>query len=98
MARGQAVACVAKSQRNGIPLDTPAVDDFNTHWADVKNAVIQRFNEDLDLWDSNNKFSNKKFYNLINKLDLLPEWPLTPKGKLKINNDTLELFEDSFPS
>ena len=97
MARGQAIACVAKSQRNGIPLDTPAVDDFNTHWKDVKDAVIQRFNVDLDLWDSDNKFVNKKFYNLIDKLDLLPEWPLTPKGKLKINNDTLKDFAGTFP-
>ena len=28
---------------------------------------------------------------------LSSEWPRTPKGKLKINNGTLELFAEGFP-
>ena len=96
-ARGQSIACVAKAQRNGIPIDNAAVDDFNTYWEDVKDSVIQRFNKDLNLWDENSKFSNLKFAELITKLDLNSEWPRTPKGKLKINTGTLELFADAFP-
>jgi hypothetical protein len=86
MARGAAIACVSKAQRNGIPIDTAAVNDFNTYWEEVKDSVIQRFNKDLNLWDENSKFSNEKFKQLIDRLDLSAEWPRTPKGKLKINN------------
>ena len=97
MARGAAIACVSKAQRNGIPIDTAAVNDFNTYWEEVKDSVIQRFNKDLNLWDENSKFSNEKFKQLIDRLDLSAEWPRTPKGKLKINNGTLELFAEGFP-
>jgi DNA polymerase I len=97
MARGQSMACVAKAQKNGIPMDTAAVQDFNTYWEDVKDSVIQRFNKDLNLWNENSKFSNVKFYTLVEKLDLLSEWPRTPRGKLKTNNSTFELFADVFP-
>ena len=97
MARGQSMACVAKAQKNGIPMDTTAVQDFNSYWEDVKDSVIQRFNKDLNLWDENSKFSNVKFYTLVEKLDLLSEWPHTPRGKLKTNNSTFELFADVFP-
>ena len=97
MARGAAIACVSKAQRNGIPIDNAAVDEFNAYWDEVKDSVIQRFNKDLNLWDENSKFSNEKFRQLIERLDLSVEWPRTPKGKLKINNNTLELFADAFP-
>ena len=96
LARGQAMACVAKAQRNGIPMDNKAVAEFNAYWPDVKDSVIQRFNKELNLWDSNSKFSNEKFYNLVEKLNLLSDWPRTPKGKLKVNKHTLEQFK-SFP-
>ena len=68
MARGAAIACVSKAQRNGIPIDTAAVDDFNAYWEEVKDSVIQRFNKDLNLWDENSKFSNEKFRQLIDKI------------------------------
>ena len=46
------------------------------------------------MWDDSCKFSNSKFYLLIKKLDLLSEWPTTPKGRLKTSKETFELFDD----
>ena len=97
MARGQAMACFAKMQRNGIPVDNKAIAEFNAYWPDVKDSVVQRFNKELNLWDENSKFSNEKFNDLIRRLDLTSEWPRTPRGKLKTNSSTLELYEDAFP-
>jgi len=97
LARGQSMACVAKAQHNGIPVDNNLISDFNLYWNEVKASVIQRFNKKLQLWDSDSKFSNAKFAELIKRLDLFAEWPRTPKGKLKTNSDTLELFADIFP-
>ena len=97
LARGQIMACYAKVQRNGIPIDHEKVSLFNENWDDVKHSVIQRFNKELNLWDENSKFSNEKFNQLIKKLDLLGEWPRTPKGKLKINEDTLKLYYKIYP-
>ena len=96
MARGQSMACVAKAQYNGISFDTPLVEDFNSYWPYVKDAVIQRFNEKIGLWDSNSKFCYNKFEELIVSLGLFSEWPRTPKGKLKTNKETLELYDDSY--
>ena len=96
MARGQAMVCVAKCQNSGIPVDNVLVSDFNHYWQDVKGAVIQRFNKKLNLWDESGKFSNTKFHALIERLDLLTEYPRTPKGRLKTNTDTLALFADSY--
>ena len=97
LARGQIMACYAKVQQNGIPVDNEKIELFNDNWASVKHSVIQRFNKELNLWDENSKFSNEKFYALIKKLDLLSEWPRTPKGKLKINEDTLKLYYKIYP-
>jgi len=97
LARGQVMACYAKVQRTGIPIDQEKVELFNDNWSNVKHAVIQRFNKELNLWDVDSKFSNDKFYTLIKKLDLLGEWPRTPKGKLKINEDTLRIYYKTYP-
>ena len=97
MHRGQSMACVAKTQINGMPIDNLLVNDFNEHWESVKKLVIQRFNKKLKLWDENNKFSNVKFEQLLKKLDLYNEWPRTPTLKLKTNADTLSLYSDTYP-
>jgi len=96
LARGQSMACVAKVQQHGIGFDINLVEDFNNYWPHVKDAVIQRFNNKIGLWDSNSKFCYDKFEELIKRLDLLGEWPRTPKGKLKTNKETLEIYDDSY--
>jgi len=96
MARGQAMACVAKAQFNGIPFDKKLITDFNEYWPHVKDAVIQRFNKKINLWDDASKFCHDKFETLIRQLDLFSEWPRTPKGKLKTNKETLELYDDDY--
>ena len=97
LARGQIMACYAKVTHNGIPFDTALVDDFNNYWHLVKDSVIRKLNKELDLWDEDCKFSHNKFYKLIKNLDLLGEWPTTPRGKLKTNRETFELFDDYYP-
>ena len=42
IARGQAMACFAKCQKNGIPVNNKAIAEFNAFWPDVKHHVIQR--------------------------------------------------------
>ena len=97
MARGQAMACYAKINKTGIPVDTALIQEFNDYWQLVKSAVIQRFNKDLGLWDENSKFSNKKFSDFIHKLGLQSDWPRTPHGKFKTDKNTYELFDDIYP-
>ena len=95
LARGQAVACVAKAQCNGMPVDNHKLVLFNTYWNDAKEGVIENFNKQLDLWEDG-KFSNKKFSNLIYKLNLQDEWPKTPQGKFKTKEEVLDLFKEDF--
>jgi hypothetical protein len=97
LARGQSMACYAKVTHNGIPFDPAKINDFNTYWLLVRNAVIKKINVELNLWTDDCKFSHDKFYSLIKKLDLLGEWPTTPKGRLKTNTETFELFDDYYP-
>tara|TARA_R100001086_G_scaffold236568_2_gene160056 strand:- start:1266 stop:3122 length:1857 start_codon:yes stop_codon:yes gene_type:complete len=97
MARGQVMACYAKVTSNGVPMDIKKLHEFDTYWPLVRNTVIQNFNKELNLWDESCKFSNSKFYLLIKKLDLLSEWPTTPKGRLKTSKETFELFDDIYP-
>ena len=96
IARGQAMACVQKTQLNGIPVDNKLIEEFNEYWPDVKNSVIQRVNKKLNLWDEDSKFSNEKFEKLVRRIGLFDDWPRTPKGKLQIRSETLELFADTF--
>ena len=96
IARGQALVCVQKTQLNGIPVDNKLIEEFNEYWDAVKNSVIQRVNKKLNLWDEDSKFSNEKFEKLVKRIGLFDEWPRTPKGKLQIRSDTLELFADTF--
>lgn len=97
MARGQTMACYAKTTKNGIPVDTALLQEFDDYWPYVRSSVIQRFNKDLNLWDVDSKFSHKKFTDFIKKLNLLSEWPRTPNDKLKTDKDTLEIFDDIYP-
>jgi len=97
MARGQTMACYAKTTYSGVPMDIKKLNEFDTYWLLVRNSVIRKFNKELNLWDENCKFSNNKFYAFIKKLDLLSEWPTTPKGRLKTNVETFEMFDDSYP-
>ena len=95
--RGQSMACVASVLKNGMPVDVKQMKTFNDYWPLVKDSVIQELNQSLGLWDEKSKFSHQKFEQLVRKLDLITEWPKTPKGKLKTNGDTFDIFKETYP-
>ena len=95
--RGAAMAAVAQSQKTGMTIDKNLVNDFNIFWPLVKDSVIQELNKSLGLWDDASKFSHKKFGELLKKLGLETEWPLTPKGRYKTREDVFEIFEETYP-
>ena len=77
--RGYAVACVAQVERNGIPIDLKLVNEFNEYWPLVKNKLIRRYNEDLEVFTDDLKFNNVKFEELIKKNKLF-NWPRLKSG------------------
>ncbi len=77
--RGYAVACVAQVERNGIPIDLKLVNEFNEYWPRVKNKLIRRYNEELEVFTDDLKFNNVKFEELIKKNKLF-NWPRLKSG------------------
>ena len=50
MNRGYAIDCVSLVERNGIPVDTKLIHLFNEAWPKVKDNLIRKINNDINVF------------------------------------------------
>jgi len=91
MFRGYSMGCVAKVEKNGIPIDNKLVNEFNEYWPKVKDSLIQKYNENLDVFEGLT-LDQKKFETFINRLGLKDTWPKLNSGRYSADVKTISKF------
>ena len=93
MYRGYAMGCVAKVERNGIPIDNKLVEEFNYYWPKVKDNLIEKYNKELNVFDGL-RLNQVKFEKLIDDLGLKYKWPKLKSGHYSADEKTISKFTD----
>ena len=91
MFRGYAMGCVAKVEKNGIPIDNTLQQEFDYYWPKVKDKLIEKYNKDLDVFDGL-RLNQIKFEKLIDKLGLKESWPKLRSGRYSADVKTIDKF------
>ena len=94
MARGFCKGLEAWVYANGIPVDEPAIIDFNKYFPKAKHNFLRDKNKILNLYDDEGKFKHSLFNEFIKNLGLQEVWPQTKSGKFSTSKETLEKFKD----
>ena len=92
MRRGYSMACCAKVEKNGIPIDLPLVNKINKYLPNVKDRLIEKLNVGLDIFE-NGKFSNKRFSLLVERLGFKYTWPRVKTGAYSTDEKTVNRFK-----
>lgn len=97
MFRGASISCVARIEKNGIPLDNHKLNLFNKYWIEVKDKLILKYNKDIDCFDGTT-FSHKKFEDLVVKKLGINNWQrLHKSGQLSTNKRILKDYSEKYP-
>jgi DNA polymerase I len=77
MFRGYSQLNIAQVERNGIPFDVPMVQEFNTYWPLVKDHLVKKYNELINVFDENGTEKNELFEAMIKRNGLFANWKRT---------------------
>ena len=77
MFRGASQLNIAQVERNGIPFDVPMVQEFNTYWPLVKDHLVKKYNELINVFDENGTEKNELFEAMIKRNGLFANWKRT---------------------
>ena len=94
MFRGLAQGCVAQIQRTGVPVDTTLINKFNKYWGAVKDKIIKRKNNLLQVYNDDLTFSNAKFKTFVVNCGLGHRWPLLKSGFYTTNDKVVKKFQE----
>ena len=92
---GAAVACTAKVEFNGIPVNNKLLERIDGSFPLLKNKIIDELNKNIDVFD-NYVFKQDKFEKLIHRLNLADRWPTTATGKFKTDEKTIFRFAQQY--
>jgi len=89
---GDAMAATAQVEFNGIPTNNGLLNKIRDNYPAIREEIIDDINSRIDVYDDSYTLKKDKFYKLIERIGLLPRWPLTPTGRLKEDEDTIFRF------
>ena len=83
--RGRYMANLAQVERNGVPMDTDALNALRENWDTVKPKLISGVDDSYGVYDGD-RFDMSRFdaYLAARKI----AWPRTPTGRLEMREDT----------
>ena len=90
MNRGYAIGCVSLVERNGIPVDTNLIHKFNEAWPKVKDNLIRKINNDINVFTDDLTFNHKKFDELIIRNNLHHRWQRMKSGHFTTNKKVIK--------
>ena len=90
MNRGYAIGCVSLVERNGIPVDTKLIHLFNEAWPKVKDNLIRKINNDINVFTDDLTFNHKKFDELIIRNNLHHRWQRMKSGHFTTNKKVIK--------
>ena len=93
---GKAQAVVAKIERNGIPINYELYSDMDKYFPQIKAKEIEELQQAADVY-VDDKWNQKKFEILLDRLGILKNWPRTKSGQVAKDDRTLYRFASRYP-
>ena len=92
--RGAAMSDFAKINVAGIPVNLKRLNHFKKHWPAAREYLINKYNDELKVYDENKVFNQNAFAELLKRIDenIYLKWPRTFTNKLSLTEKTFEKF------
>jgi hypothetical protein len=92
--RGRYTHAAAVMERHGVPINAPLLELIIDRWDVMKFALIRAIDEDYGVYEGTH-FRQKLFAQYLER-ECIP-WPLTPTGRLTLENNTFRDQAKLFP-
>ncbi|WP_328667619.1 DNA polymerase [Streptomyces sp. NBC_00322] len=92
--RGRYMAAVARMERTGVPIDVPALSGIRAGWQDIKLDLIKDIDRDFGIYEGTT-FKAGLFADWLHEQGI--DWPRTPTGRLKLDQDTFRDMAKTYP-
>lgn len=83
--RGRYTKAVAHIEWQGIPIDGKLLGQLRTHWHGLQERLIARIDAQYGVYDGRT-FKQAWFADYLQRNDIA--WPITPTGRLALDDDT----------
>jgi DNA polymerase I len=83
--RGRYMKAVAHMERTGVPIDVRLYSQLVDSWGSLKERLVAAVDEDYGVYEGTT-FKAHRFAEFLSRL-IIP-WPRSPKGLLKLDEDT----------
>jgi hypothetical protein len=95
LARGRYTAAIAQMEHRGVPLDHRLHSRLFAHREAVCRELIREAGAEFGFYDDGNHFDTQAFETYL--CDHGIPWPLTPTGRLSLEEDTFEEMLEIYP-
>lgn len=92
--RGEYMKAIAYMEHWGIPIDTDILTKLVGNWEKIQDELIERVNQKYKVYE-NRIFKTARFKEYLYREGLI--WPLTPKGNLRLDDDTFKEIAKVYP-
>src|SRR5262249_20144852 len=93
--RGSYMRADAWMQHRGIPIDKPLFHNMSTHWAEIRQEIINDLNTRYPFFNGP-VLKKKRLAQWIVEREI-PYWPLTPTGQVATDAETLRTIAERCP-
>lgn len=93
---GRSQGVVAKTERNGIPINNNLYNDMEEFFPEIKAQEIEELKKVCDVFVGD-KWNQKKFAEFLEKENLLKGWPRTKTGQPAKDDRTLYRYAATYP-
>ena len=92
--RGRYTKAVAHMEWEGIPIDGGTLAQLRRHWEYLQGALIARVDADYGVYEGRT-FKTVRFAEYLARQNI--DWPLTPSGRLALDDETFVEQAKAFP-
>src|SRR5262249_5317018 len=87
--RGRYASEVAWIEDRSTPIDVPIFDRLRDRWHGVLQDLIRRADQGVGVYEGT-RFRMKNFFELVDRIGRLHEWPRTPSGQLSTAQEVFD--------
>ena len=82
--RGRYMAVLARTERNGVPIDTTTLEQLHRYWLDIQDQLIADIDTDYGVYEGR-IFKADRFAGWLAKAGI--PWPRLESGRLNLSDD-----------
>ena len=92
--RGRYMVAAARIERNGVPIDTNALELLRRHWSDIQDQLIAEVDRDYGVYEGRT-FKADRFAELLSRNNI--PWPRLDSGRFDLSDDTFREMARAYP-